>query len=441
MANLLIVYSVIQWPPVATIRDALYAFDRHSAARCWYLNVGIRRPPRWLRRVKFDAVVLHTTLLWDRVNPPLFDRHLRWLKFLDAVGGRRVVMPQDEYLRSRSLVRLIEQLEIDHVFSVAPESEWDKLYEGVDRERVGLSRVLTGYLSPQTLDRIASVVRGQRERPIAIGYRAAKPAPEWGRHGLLKGQIAQRFSEASANRGLRTDIATGASATIRGDEWYRFLAGCRYTIGVEGGASVHDPDGAIKTATDRYVADHPGASFSDVEANCFPGLDGRLNYVAISPRHLEACATRTAQVLVEGSYNGILKPGVHYIELRRDFSNLDAVLDQVERDGERERLTDAAYRDVIASGAYTYAHLVGEVDAVALADVPSARQSAALDPLVFLWARVADRLTWTKVALWVWGAGHLRAFALRALPERVQAFIRRRVAGTAAETAALQSAD
>jgi hypothetical protein len=38
-------------------------------------------------------------------------------------------------------------------------------------------------------------------------------------------------------------------------------------------------------------------------------------------------------------------------------------------------------------------------------------------------------------------AGRLRALALRVLPEPALAWIRRRVAGTAAETAALQSAD
>ena len=304
MANVLIVYSVLQWPPVATIRDALYAFERHSRARCWYLNLGIRRPPGWLRYIEFDAVVFHTTFLWDRVNPRLLDRHLRRLRVLDGVGRHRVALPQDEYLRSRTLVRLIDELGIDHVFSVAPEAEWDKLYEGVDRDRVAFSRVLTGYLSPETLSRIEAIVRMRPDRPIAIGYRAAKAAPEWGRHGQLKAEIAKRIGEASTARGLLIDVATGASATIRGDAWYRFLAACRYTIGVEGGASVHDPDGQIKAAADRYALDHPGASFEEIEACCFPDLDGRISYTAISPRHLEACATRTAQVLIEGITTG-----------------------------------------------------------------------------------------------------------------------------------------
>jgi hypothetical protein len=440
MADILIVYDVLQWPPVVTLRDSLYAFERHSTARCWYLNIGIRRVPRWLSRVRFDAVIFHNTFLWDRVNPPLMERHLRRLSRLHDAGRHRVALPQDEYLRSRALVSLIERLGVDHVFSAAADSEWDALYDGLDRKRTPISRVLTGYLAPDTLERIESIVREQGERRISIGYRAARLPPALGRHGVLKTDIADRVRTAAAARGLPIDIATGASATIRGDDWYRFLAGCKYTLGVEGGASVHDPDGTLQEATVRYLADHPGASFEQVEADCFPGADGGIAYFAISPRHLEACATRTAQILIEGSYNGILRPGEHYIELRRDFSNLEEVLDLVQSDTERARLTDAAYRDVVASGEFTYERFVREVELVALAHAPRSQPSRRLDVL-HRWSMATDRAAWLKVRVWVTLAGSLRTFALRAFPEPVLAFIRRRLAGTAAETAALQSAE
>jgi hypothetical protein len=440
MADILVVYSHVRWPPTATVRDSLYAFEKHSTARCWYLHLGVRRVPRWLRRVSFDAVIFHTTLLWDRVNPPLFERHLRKLDALAGLGRHRVALPQDEFLHSRELVRLIGELDVDHVFSVSPESEWDQLYDGVDRSRVGFSRVLTGYLAPDTLARIEAITSAGGERGIEIGYRAAQVPFSLGAHGLLKTEIAKRVGQAAAARGLAVDIATGVTPPFRGDDWFRFLASCKYTIGVEGGASVHDPDGRLEEAVTRYLAEHPDAPFDEVQANCFAGLDGGLHYFAISPRHLEACATRTAQVLIEGSYNGILRPGEHYIELRRDFSNLDAVLDLIVSDTERARLTAAAYRDVVASGAYTYERLVREVEAVALAGAVERRASPVLDALAW-WARVTDRAAWIKVALWVRVASSLRTVALRVLPDWALDRIRGLVAGGAAETAALQAVD
>jgi hypothetical protein len=440
MADVLIVYSLVQSPPVAAVRDALYSFERHSNARCWYLNLAVRRVPRWLGRVPFDGVIFQTTLLWDRVAPATFARHRHKLRRLDGVGRRRVVLPQDEYLCSRELGDFIAEFDVDHVFTVAPESEWEKLYGGVDRARVGISRVLTGYLADETLERIDAIVDEQAERPIAIGYRAAKVAPSLGRHGRLKTDLAARVAEACRPRGLDVDIATGLGTTIRGDDWYRFLASCRYTLGVEGGASVHDPDGSLQRATRRYQAEHPNASFEEIEASCFPDADGRLSYVAISPRHLEACATRTAQILIEGSYNGILRPGEHYIELRRDFSNLDAVLDLVEGDAQRARITANAYRDVVESGAYTYARFVEEIEAVALAGASAHAATPAL-ALLHRLSVLLDRLSWKKVALYVSVAGSLRRLALRLLPSPALDLVRRRIAGSAAETAALQSTD
>jgi hypothetical protein len=439
VADVLIVYSIIQSPPVATLYDGLYAYERHSDARCWYLNLGVRRVPRWLGRIHFDAVVFHTSLLWDRVNPRLFERHQRRLRRLEGSGSRRVALPQDEYLRSRALTEFITEFDVDHVFSVAPESEWGKLYEGLDRTRVGVSRVLTGYLAPDTLERIEEIVAAGGERPIAIGYRSAKNSPALGRHGALKEEIGVRVQAAAERRGLDVDIATGGASTLRGDDWYRFLAACRYTIGVEGGSSVHDPDGTLGACAHSYSRDHPEASFEEVEASCFPGRDGALRYFAISPRHLEACATRTAQILVEGSYNGVLKPGEHYVELKCDFSNLEDVLALVERDSERARIVENAYRDVVASGAYTYKRLVEEVESVALAGARETSLSSGMR-ILYRWMRMTDRLSWRKAALYVRVAGRLRAFAY-SLPEPVVNLIRRCMSGTAAETAAAQSAN
>jgi hypothetical protein len=175
------------------------------------------------------------------------------------------------------------------------------------------------------------------------------------------------FAEAAPAAGLTADISSGRGAgnetkdTLKGDDWYRFLLDCRFTIGVEGGASVLDWDGSINARTHAYLAAHPDASFEEVEAACFPGQDGNLGLMALSPRHLEACATRTCQVLVEGRYNGVLTPGLHYIPLSADLSNISDVLAQMKSEPERIRMVDAAYRDIVDSGDWTYRGFVAKV--------------------------------------------------------------------------------
>jgi hypothetical protein len=57
-----------------------------------------------------------------------------------------------------------------------------------------------------------------------------------------------------------------------------------------------------------------------------------------------------------------MDPMVHYIPLKKDFSNFDDVLAALKDDGLRRRITDRAYEDMIASGRYGYASLIADVD-------------------------------------------------------------------------------
>ncbi|HKF80031.1 MAG TPA: hypothetical protein VKB17_04330 [Thermoleophilaceae bacterium] len=395
--NVLVVYSMLDHPLRESVRDHLCAFRRYSQRRCFYLNLAVRRVPAWLRRAPFDLLVFHTTFLSKRSSPAYFERlreRARPLKALDAV---RIALPQDEYLPPASLCEFIDEFGIDYVFSVAPPSEWPTIYPSVDRSRVRISRVLTGYLDRGAIDRMERLGAPSGDRPVDIGYRA-KDLPPWlGRHARLKAEMAARVAEAAPAKGLVCDISTRAEDTLLGGDWLRFLLSCKYTIGAEGGASLLDRDGTIRARTERFLAEHPGASFEEVEASCFPGRDGSFGLVALSPRHLEACATRTCQVLVEGDYNGVLEAGRHYIPLRRDLGNLDEVLETVKRDDRRQVIVEAAYRDVVASGAYTYERFVSEVEAAALGGRGAAPPPRALDGLREMRSRVGERLSCLEV--------------------------------------------
>ena len=59
--------------------------------------------------------------------------------------------------------------------------------------------------------------------------------------------------------------------------------------------------------------------------NCFPGLDYNIHSL-LSPRHFEAAITKTLQILVEGKYENIFIPGIHYLELK-DFSNINNIIE------------------------------------------------------------------------------------------------------------------
>jgi hypothetical protein len=363
--GVLVVYALLQWPWRGSLADHLHSFRRHGTRSYEYLNLAVPGLAGAYAGRRYDAVVWHNSVLsWLRWSPESQHRGLRKRAFqVRGVAPVHLALPQDEFLNSDLINAFLTEIGVQHVFSVAPPSEWPKIYDGLDREQVSISRVLTGYLDEGTLGRIGRIHAEGRERTIDIGYRTVPGKPYLGRHAALKAELAEAVRERAQSRGLCVDVSTRAEDTFFGDDWYRFLASCRYTIGIEGGASILDRDGSVRAAVDRYLANMPDASFEELEAACFPGRDGELALFAISPRHLEACATRTAQILVEGEYAGILRRGEHYLELRRDLSNLDAVLDVVAHSpGEDGRLAARSHADVVASGRYTYRRLVEDVE-------------------------------------------------------------------------------
>ena len=402
--NVLVVYAQMMHPLRSTIEDHLYAFKRHSRRRVFHLNLRVQDVPRHVLRRRYDMIVFHTSFVGHRWAPEQFVELCRRAEPLKALDGVRVALPQDEFLRSRMVCDFVNDFGIDVVASVAPESEWPKIYPTVDPDRVRLHRVLTGYLDARTTDRIADLVATGGERDIDVGYRAWRGAYWLGRHGTLKGTIADAVTDAGA--GLRLDISTRDDDTLNGDDWFRFLTRCRYTIGLEGGASVLDIDGVFKGRTEEYLAEHPDALYDEVEDACFPGEDGKLALFALSPRHLEACATRTCQILVRGGYNGVLEPGRHYIELEPDLSNLESVLATLGDEERRSAITDAAYADVVASGRYTYAAMVEDIERFAgLAPAPA--HAGVRDRAALAVNGVADRLAWLRVAYALRGRGRL----------------------------------
>jgi hypothetical protein len=419
---ILVVYYAREFPLRATIFDHLYSFRRYAGRPCFYLNLAERRPARHLLRVRFDMVVFHTTFLSQRWDGAHFQRLVDKAQMLREFSGVKIALPQDEFLQTDALADFLRSFDVTHVFSVMPEAAWPSIYPTVDRSRVQFSRVLTGYLETETLARIERLSASVPRRDIDIGYRAWRAAPWLGRHGMLKHDLADVFGRRTPEAGLRMDISTRDEDVLLGDTWYAFLLRCKYTLGVEGGASILDRNGEVRRRTEAFMQQNPKARFAEIERACFSGLDGTVHLVAISPRHLEACATRTCQILVEGEYNGILNSEVHYVELKRDFSNAEAVFDLIRQDTARAEMTDRAYRDIVTSGAHTYQRFVQFVMECALGAGTSSTSGAETRTarLVCTMETVADRVSWARIAI------RIRWIALiQSLPPHVRSFLRR----------------
>lgn len=429
MYNILICYHG-KYPTRTTILDHLYSFQRYSGQRCFYLNLAVENLPAYLLQIRFDLIIFHTVFLSTRWHEETFRKVINKVRSLKTSTAVKIALPQDEFYYTSAVCDFINEFGIEHVFSVTPPSEWKKVYKTVDFSKVKFHYVLTGYLEKHTLRRIDQMANAIHDRDLMIGYRAWRAEPWLGRHGYLKSQLAEIFQREAVARGIMANISTREEDTLHGDAWYEFLFRCKYTIGVEGGASILDWDGSIRERTDRYVAQHPNAKFEEIEAACFPGMDGSLSLFAISPRHLEACATKTCQILIEGDYNGVLIPGKHYIELRSDFSNLEEVFAQLGDETLRTRIVECAYHDVVGSDDYFYEGFVKQVLEASLETLPDKSLPKSREAgiwLVWKWAQLANLFAWVKAAFRGLIVSPLYQKVVAILPKPLIAYVQRLV--------------
>jgi hypothetical protein len=327
------------------VRHHLELFEGRGA-QLLYHN-AIEAAPPWIGWTAPDLCILHTTFLCARWNYD-FEDYRRRFGWIAKLACPKVALPQDEYDHADVLDQWLLELGATSVYSCFGPGQRASLYPRLEGHAT-FRETLTGFIDEDAARDVATRLVPHAERARDVVYRA-RNLPYWfGSHGQLKHRIAEVVQEQAGDFGLRTDISTRAEDTIYGDRWLDFLMSGRAVIGCESGSSVLDARGEVQRRVRQLLAEEPDLTFEEVDARMGAGWDSYA-FFAISPRHLEAVITKTAQVLVEGRYSGVLEPERHYIPLRRDFSNLDEALERLRDVEEVEAMAERAYADVYLSG-------------------------------------------------------------------------------------------
>ena len=329
--------------------DAFAKYSRHSVTLWSSLN-GL---PSVDTLRKFDCIVIHYTLslLYDKYIPA------ESLEKIRKFEGLKILFIQDEYRRVNFVCDKIKYARIDLVYTCAPSDVAAQIYESLEG-KVALSTTLTGYV-PEPLSGVQTKPLGKR--PVDVGYRARKCPFFLGRKSHEKYLIGKLFLEKTKGHELRHDVSSSEKDRIYGEKWIEFLSNCKTTLGTESGASIIDFTGEIEYKLNRWQAFHPFGDFEDVPAHLLEE-DGQIELQVISPRCFEAASLGTVMIMYPGDYSGILKPGVHYIPLEKDFSNVDEVTEAIQDTDFLERIANNARRELIDSGKYSFESFVVDFD-------------------------------------------------------------------------------
>ena len=170
--------------------------------------------------------------------------------------------------------------------------------------------------------------------------------------------IGKRMRQICDARGVEVDIEWEDDKRLYGEKWYEFIADCRAMLGTESGSNIFDDYGEIRKNVENILERDPEVTYEQVYDMFLADHEGAVRMNQVSPKIFEAIALRTALVLFDGEYSGVINSHIHYIPLKKDFSNVDEVLEKLRNVRYLEELADRAYQDIIRSGEYSYRRFI-----------------------------------------------------------------------------------
>jgi hypothetical protein len=329
-------------------RDWQDSFIAHPALQTQLLDIQDWRLVRRAvtLRGRYDLIVFLHSVYATMVGSSRMNA-LRLL--LARVRGPRVFFLANEFRDLRGVTEVAGALGARWLISQLTEDASQMLYQSLWDGKV---MSLPYGFNPQVFKPTVALA----ERPIDIGFRGDY-YPAYVGHDD-RGILLDSFKEAmAAYPEITTDIQVGQRLDHHG--WAAFLNQCRALIGHEAGGSRIDADDNIRMFLNAQEGRMPVKKFRSLvlalrRLGVFePPPTGRI----AAPRNFEAMGTKTVQILLPGRYNDLLEPGVHYIELQRDFSNLEAVLETLKDDAAYTRIAERAYADALAQ--HTYEQRIG----------------------------------------------------------------------------------
>jgi hypothetical protein len=367
------------------VRDFLFCFNRHSRHDCYYIfdprsiNLSFTFTP-------FDVILL----FWNIYLPGSRLSNMAREKIRRS-QALKLLFLQDEYRDVRAFNQLMDELGVQIMFTCVSEKNHTIFYPpSLIPSLQATYTVLTGY-APAYLEQ--SSPPEKREYPIDIGYRSRSVPYYLGDLGREKSIIAENFLKLASQYGFICDISVSEEDRIYGRQWVEFLKASRYTLGSPSGASVVDFTGEIRRNCEDYQLLHPEATYEEVKRRFFADVDGKVMIDTVSPRIFESAALGSVMVMHDGYYGGILDPDRHFISVRKDYSNIDEVISRMKDEAFTRQIATTAYKDLIASGEYSYQTFVRRFDSILDAHI-SSTSSAQITKMKFYGAAYAKFGQW-----------------------------------------------
>lgn len=251
----------------------------------------------------------------------------------------------NEYKLMREKINFAKLNHIDYIVSQLPQDTAEWLYEKTNSKIISLPHALNA--------KVFKSINSFEDRIIDVGNRSYEYP--WYLGDVDRVKTLEFLDKLDVN--LKLDISTNPLKRFNRQEWANFLNTCKFTIASEAGSSFLERDDKTRKLVNEYIDKNPDITFEKIYEKFFKNYKGEsINGKCVSSRHFDAVGTKTCQILLEGRYNDILEPNIHYLELKKDFSNINEVIEKMKNPIHIKEIVDNAYEYVMDN--HTHKHRI-----------------------------------------------------------------------------------
>ena len=281
-------------------------------------------------------------------------------KFLKNLTGLiKLAICQDEYYNTQHIEKFLFTININIVLTVSPLSEIKKIYPLLNNTK--FVNVLTGYFSDEEL---GEDIPNIKDRNNYIFYRGRRLHYSYGELGQDKENIGIFMKKFCNENNIKSDISVNPDDCIYSNDWYNYLKKSKTTLATDSGSNIYDRDNSLRGKINNllnininYIILPDNVKYDYKYVYNYFNKIFKNNFIEqgqISPKIFEAIKLKTVLIMFEGKYSEILKPNVHYIELKKDYSNINYVLEKLKDDQYLQNIADTAYEEIYKSKKYNY---------------------------------------------------------------------------------------
>jgi hypothetical protein len=265
---------------------------------------------------------------------------------LAARKGKLLALIGNEYERTQGKTAFLNAVGADYVGTQIPMEAGRWLWAGAASTTV--------LPAPHALNPKIYKPHPEIPRTHDLGFRGAM-YPLW-IGDEQRNTLIRRFQEQADAFGLTADIKVGYS---KREDYMRQICSWRWVMGGEAGTDFLQRDDDSLNKARKLIEANPDITLDALHEQVYSKATNYICGKAISSRHFEPIGVKTTQILMEGAYNDLLKPGEHYLSVRPDFSNLAEIAEQLKDETFRESMAVRTL-DYVLEG-HTHQHRVSDL--------------------------------------------------------------------------------